>query len=260
MAAAVLQTGRWLLFKLGGVRRTTALDCVKAGDGRRTQQGPDHFAASVPLPPLSLMKSVGAPSVETFMMTGESTHRLLQSELGTASTILDIGSGCGRVARWFVHDPRVTAYIGFDVISESVEWCRNFLVPLAPGKFRFHYFDVRSAEYNPAGALDPRKLRFPLGDAEADIVFAASVFTHLLEADARHYLGEISRVIKPVSGRAFVSILPTPQGGSYSGDEARMEIAEDYFVRMASEHGLATATRYGDVGGQHWLSLKKVQH
>jgi SAM-dependent methyltransferase len=264
LAAALVQTGRWILFKLGitgaDARRTTAVAWVVPGDGRRTQQAPDYFATSVPLPPLSLMQSVGAHSVKMFIETGEATHRLLQAELGAASTILDIGSGCGRVARWFVDDPRVVAYAGFDVIAESVEWCRNFLVPLAPGKFRFHHFDVRSAEYNPAGKLAPGDLRFPLGDAEADIVFAASVFTHLLEADARHYLGEINRVLKPGSGRAFVSILPSPQDGTYSGDEAHVEVGEGYFMRMAAEHGLELATRYGDVLGQHWIALKTLRH
>ena len=83
---------------------------------------------------MSLMESVGAYTVKTFMETGEAWGRLVQSELEPASTVLDIGCGCGRVARWLVSDPNVAAYVGFDVIEESLDWCRNFLAPLAQGK------------------------------------------------------------------------------------------------------------------------------
>ena len=44
--------------------------------------------------------------------------------------------------------------------------------------------------------------RYPADDGSVDFVLAKSVFTHLLEREARHYLGEIGRVLR--TGRAAV--------------------------------------------------------
>jgi len=39
--------------------------------------------------------------------------------------------------------------------------------------------------------------RFPVADSGADFILAKSVFTHLLDGEARHYLREIRRTLRP---------------------------------------------------------------
>lgn len=241
-----------------GLASAYAISDVKPGDGQKTSPHTDFDQTQVPLPPLSLMKSVGSINVESFVLIGNVWSRLLLAEMKQASTILDIGSGCGRIARGLVGSEKVAKYVGFDVIKENVDWCQNYLVPLEAGKFHFHHFDVYSAEYNPSGTIRPNELAFPLRSDEADIVFAASVFTHLRERDARHYLKEINRVLEPRWGRAFLSIHCSPGLGKlYSGSEGRIDVDEDYFIKIASENGLALEKRFGDFYGQNLLCLKK---
>ena len=66
------------------------------------------------------------------------------------------------------------------------------------------------------------------------MTICASLFTHLLEDDCRHYLAEISRVSKP-RGLALISIHnEPPHGERFAGDESRIDIEEAYFVELAA--------------------------
>jgi SAM-dependent methyltransferase len=70
--------------------------------------------------------------------------------------------------------------------------------------FRFAWADVQNTYYNPQGRTKPFDYRFPYPDSTFDIVFAASVFTHMLPDSAAHYFHETARVLKP-GGRALFS-------------------------------------------------------
>jgi hypothetical protein len=75
----------------------------------------------------------------------------------------------------------------------------------------------------------------------------------LLEPDSVHYLEEISRLLGP-RGRAIISIHIKPaEGTRFSGDEARIDIDQDYFVEMASRAGLKLFEVVGNVYGQQVL-------
>jgi SAM-dependent methyltransferase len=56
--------------------------------------------------------------------------------------------------------------------------------------------------YNPKGKYQPSEFRFPYEDASFDFAFATSLFTHMFPSDVKHYLHEITRVLKP-GGRCF---------------------------------------------------------
>jgi len=78
----------------------------------------------------------------------------------------------------------------------------------------------------------------------------ASLFTHLLLDECRHYLEEIARVLRP-QGRAIISIHTEPAAGTnFSGNETRIDVAPEYFTEMGSEAGLRLSSEIGRVWGQ----------
>ena len=62
----------------------------------------------------------------------------------------------------------------------------------------------RAGAYNPTGKYKPSDFRFPYPDESFDVVLLASVFTHMLPADVKHYMHEIVRVLKP-GGRTLIT-------------------------------------------------------
>jgi SAM-dependent methyltransferase len=63
---------------------------------------------------------------------------------------------------------------------------------------RFFHADVTNAAYGRAAeGSSPAKYVFPFADESFDVVFLASVFTHMFPADIANYLQEIRRVLRP---------------------------------------------------------------
>lgn len=147
------------------------------------------------LPPLSLRRHAGP--VRAFSTSTEALFQLLLRKglLRADTRLLDLGCGPGAVPLRLDQE-RVTirAYIGIDVHEPSILWCRRRFARHA--HFRFELAEVRSP-YGRAGLADPRDYRFPVNDAAADLVLAKSLFTHLLEKTARHYLSEARRCLAP---------------------------------------------------------------
>jgi hypothetical protein len=94
-------------------------------------------------------------------------------------------------------------YIGTDVTWDSIVWCRGNISPLHPN-FTFHHVDAVNEVYNPYGSGRTIDYRLPAADGTVDRIFAASVFTHLLQDEIEHYLTEFRRVLKP-SGLVYAS-------------------------------------------------------
>jgi SAM-dependent methyltransferase len=118
--------------------------------------------------------------------------------------VLDMGCGIGRDALLLADRiGEKGRYTGFDVDRESVHWCARELTPRWP-TFHFFHLDVRSTVYNPEGALRGVDVRFPVEAESVDRAIAHSLFTHLLEEDALHYLGELRRALRP-DGRALLT-------------------------------------------------------
>ncbi len=118
--------------------------------------------------------------------------------------VLDVGCGVGRVAlpltRYLSPAGR---YDGFDIVRANVAWCRKTITPRFPN-FRFRHADVYNREYNPRGRFRGSEYRFPYPDGSFDLAFLTSVFTHLVPADAAHYLREVGRVLRP-GGRCLAT-------------------------------------------------------
>lgn len=110
-------------------------------------------------------------------------------------SFFDFGCGCGRIARQLAQMVRPpNRYLGIDLHAGMIDWCTENLAPAVPG-FEFVHHDVYNIGLNPAATAPV--LPFPCGDREFRFVNAWSVFTHLLEDPAVHYLREVARILRP---------------------------------------------------------------
>ncbi|MGY2937401.1 SAM-dependent methyltransferase [Bradyrhizobium sp. GM6.1] len=119
------------------------------------------------------------------------------------SKVLDVGCGVGRMARGLTACLSGGEYHGFDAVKEQIAWCSEHITPLYPN-FHFQHIDVANGTYNGEGAVSAEALEFPYDANMFDLVFLASVFTHMLPKAMENYLGEIGRVLKP-GGRCLIT-------------------------------------------------------
>jgi len=111
---------------------------------------------------------------------------------------------------------------------------------------------------NPAGAIRAEELTFPCKSGICDVIFASSLFTHLLEPDAVHYLHETRRVLSR-NGVALFSIRNNvPEGERFYGAENRIDIDPAYFVKLAARAGLKELDRIDEFCGQQVFVLQRA--
>jgi SAM-dependent methyltransferase len=124
--------------------------------------------------------------------------------LQPGDAVLDVGCGSGRMAAPLTgYLNRYGRYAGFDVSREAVAWCTQNISKSHPN-FEFAVLDIQNGVYNPAGKYKSSDFHFPYPDEAFDVVLLASVFTHMLPSDVKHYLDEIVRVLKP-GGRSLIT-------------------------------------------------------
>lgn len=161
----------------------------------------DAEQVEIPIPPVEMRQLVGPTEPEAFdNPTGEPVFPFVPES--SYEAVFDYGCGCGRLARQMLQqNPRPKRYVGVDIHKGMIEWDQNNLTPVDPN-FQFHHHDV----YNPSHAPEnTRRLTAPfeVEDSAFSLVIAWSVFTHVYEVQALHYLKEVSRILRP-DGR-FVS-------------------------------------------------------
>jgi len=151
--------------------------------------------STLPLPPLPLRQLVGPTEDHFFDNPGGAPIFGADLPPEAYDSVLDFGCGCGRLARQLIQQrPRPRRYVGLDLHAGMIEWCRRHLAVHAPG-FEFQHHDVRNLGLNPGGQALTRA--FPVPDGWASLAIAWSVFTHVGEAQARFYLDEVARVLRP---------------------------------------------------------------
>jgi len=147
-------------------------------------------------------------------------------------------------------------YLGFDVNRAAIGWARKAFA--GDPRIRFELAEIDSP-FGEKSARNAEDYRFPVEDGQADLVLAKSVFTHLLESEARHYLCEIRRALKPGRAAVVTALLFAPESrtglglspafpfGDAEGNirwrwKARPESAiayeRDFFLRMITDAGL----------------------
>jgi SAM-dependent methyltransferase len=202
---------------------------IVLGNARYRREGaPD----GLPLPPADLRFLVaGTTSISWFLEAGalafESIREILaRNETGIEKlpAVLDFGCGCGRVLRQWnsIEGPRIS---GCDYNARLVEWCRENL-PFA---------DARVNQLAPP---------LPYRDAEFDLVYALSVFTHLTDDLQLPWMVELARIVKPNG-----SIVFTTHGASYSQrlntvERSRFDRGELVVKNNVSEPGSNACSAY----------------
>jgi SAM-dependent methyltransferase len=149
-----------------------------------TEEIPSHLLTAAEI---SSFRQIGDRFLKYFVDLGE---------LRSDHAVLEVGSGPGRMALPLTKHLTTGSYVGFDVMAESVRWCRR-AISSRHRNFRFEVADIYNGVYNPGGRSRASNYRFPYPDAHFDFVFLTSVFTHLLPPDMENYLHEVTRVMKP---------------------------------------------------------------
>lgn len=178
----------------------------KPTPGKQNAPWPDWLSYDPDLiPPPELMQQEGMTILEEWFRWAEEWSMLLRvyGQITASSSVLEIGCGLGRIAFPLRFLLRQGTYQGFDICADKIQFLQRTFQPAWPS-FLFHHADVHNTFYNPRGGIQPTEYRFPAVDRSFDVVFAASVFTHMLPENTAHYLRESARVLKP-GGRSVFS-------------------------------------------------------
>lgn len=132
-------------------------------------------------------------------------HFIRMGGLQPESSVLDIGSGIGRMAVPLTQylDADHARYVGVDPVEGGVAWCRKSVTPIYPN-FTFEHVDIAHELYNPMGKINGKALKLPYPDRTFDFAIMTSIVTHLPPDEVLVYFSEISRMLKP-GGRLFVT-------------------------------------------------------
>ncbi len=193
--------------------------------------------------------------------------------LTSQSQVLELGCGCGRNARALKEFLGTEGrYTGQDVDAEMIAWCS---ANLADARAQFEHADLLSLVYNPHGKTIT-DYRFPANDSSISLIIAVSVFSHLLYADANHYIRESSRVLMPggyLHMTHFIMDYIRPRLGqrwtfahkelncyveNLRYPEAAVAFDLSVITDMLSEHGLTLETIYNDELHQQTVIARKL--
>jgi SAM-dependent methyltransferase len=157
---------------------------------------------SIPLPPYSLrMGGKHFKKDADFVAAGVRDVKVLRQRagLGRRKRVLDWGCGAGRLAIGIKHLlGHVEDYHGVDIQPELLTWAQD---NLTDEHTRFTLVDAHNARYNPDGTAS---FEIPADDASVDVLYAYSVFSHMLTHDLAGYGATIARILAP-EGRAWVT-------------------------------------------------------
>jgi cyclopropane fatty-acyl-phospholipid synthase-like methyltransferase len=195
------------------------------------------------LPPMEYMRLVcgDLPDLaEVFDRVGRQVAGRLGNlqMLEPGARLLDIGCGCGRVARHLLDSP-IAAYAGFDRHAGMIDWVQS-QISARDDRFQFQFVDVRSGYEevdSNVGTVSAAEFVFPYDDAAFTGALAASVFTHIDFAATSHYLEETARVLAP-RGRVRASFFLDEKTGSMAGSGWNFVIQEDDLQEAIAQAGL----------------------
>lgn len=164
-------------------------------------------------------------------------------------SLLDIGCGAGRLAYGLIAcGSPIARYEGIDVMPEPIAWCKATISGRYP-TFRFATIDVYNERYNPDSSRQAAGTSLPFEDGSFDVIYAYSVFSHMLTDDVRAYLGEVTRVMAS-DGVAIVTAFvedgvpdeavnpPGYQGLEWRGALHCVRFSREHFEAMAGAAGL----------------------
>ena len=147
-------------------------------------------------------------------------------------SLLDFGTGWGRIARCFMRDFKGKNIVGCDVSPLLLEMCRS---------------NFSSCKFIESEALPPLRYTFAdhelrqFPDAETDFIVAYSVFSHLSEPACLAWVEEFARILSPggmvaltTRGRWFFDKAKSFHGPDASGyAKGLAEMFEDFDAARA---------------------------
>lgn len=135
---------------------------------------------------------------EKFAEIGRVNIELLQSYgLDETSSILDLGSGYGRLAI-ALHKkfPDFSGnYVGVDILPKHISWCQENIESKLKN-YKFNHLNVVNDRYNPKGNIEANKVKIDYKPLKFNLACLFSVFTHMYEEDIKHYLSQIHKNLK----------------------------------------------------------------
>ena len=157
------------------------------------------------VPPRDFWAGPGDPLVHFFRWPWEYLSYLtLLCEMREDAAVLELGCNHGRTMLGLLGYLRSPGrYEGLDILPAQIAFAQEHIRPDS-FEARFTVADVYNGAYNPTGKFRASEFCFPYTDASFDVAYAASLFTHLLPADASNYFRETRRILKP-GGRALFS-------------------------------------------------------
>lgn len=114
----------------------------------------------------------------------------------STSDVVELGCGCGGVARALMDPWFEGTYVGVDIDKEMIEYCRK---SFPAERFEFIVSPHKSTTYC-AHNLDVAPMTesdLVIAEAESkDFVYSLSLYSHLLEAEVIDYLRETYRILR----------------------------------------------------------------
>jgi SAM-dependent methyltransferase len=207
----------------------------------------DHSKLRYPLPAESNMERISGPGAAalghliqgytTFKQIDRISEMYFGQDLKHFETVVDWGSGCGRILRHFKEHPdggnfdetRSQNLLGFDIDAVNVEWCEQNMPDVAT-----------------FGMIEPLGA-FSLPDNSVDLLYGISVMTHLTEHAQFQWLAEIRRVLKPGGG----AILTTHGEHFYYAGAGFNDPNRMISVPFLEKYGFLDVYRDSNLGGDH---------
>jgi SAM-dependent methyltransferase len=183
----------------------------------------------------------------------------------SSSDVVELGCGCGRIAR-ALRDPWFDGtYVGVDIDNEMIEYCRdNF--PAA--RFKFVLSPHKSKAYSSGNLHCPSTTeRHPVVAEQnsKDFVYAFTLYTHLLEREVTDYLQETYRILRDggIMYMNFLCIEHVELGGRWTFQhrrgnayvesarypEAAVAYHEGFVTKLATNCGFRQVTVSPPQGG-----------
>jgi SAM-dependent methyltransferase len=198
---------------------------------------------------------------KAFNSLGQTLVAILQTRAGLVKTskVLEIGCGCGRSAFAMANIIAEGSYLGIDIDKPSINSC-NENQYFIDKNFDFKFLDIKNDEYNPDGQYPANEYKFPYQNAEYDLVFLVSVFTHMLTDDVSNYISEISRVLKE-DGICMVTTFLMDKGTKWDTFSFIMKEKEHYFFNQTIPEVAVgyDLNFYIDQFSEHDLKLQAVE-
>jgi ubiquinone/menaquinone biosynthesis C-methylase UbiE len=146
----------------------------------------------------TLVEVITPPKQSFFEIPHQFWDYLIQlGGIQKTSSILEIGCGRGHLAQHVAeYLTEAGNYFGCDTDRKNIEWCRTEIAASHP----HCTFQSISHSHHSHGS----RKSLPYENGKFDVVFASSFFLKLSAEEARHYIAEISRVLK-VGGCCLVT-------------------------------------------------------